>query len=134
MKDFYLKHTTNTTRCRVDSIAFRVDVNTMEHLSAAALQLNEIGRVAFQTSKPLFFDAYHDNKPTGAFVLIDPITNNTSAVGMIIAPLEEADLHSGEEMPVLDLARLGIGEEHYETIDKIVGELARQGLGVRVVR
>ena len=133
-KDFYLKHTTNTSRSRIDHIAYRVDVNTMEQSPAATLHLNEIGRVAFQTSKPLFFDAYKDNKPTGSFVLIDPITNNTSAVGMIIAPVEEAQLHTDAALPVLDLPRLGIAPEHYEAVCRAVRELERQGVGVRVVK
>ena len=55
-KSFYIKQTTNTTRARVDSIRYKVDVNTMEHSSVDKLQLNEIGRVVFTTGKELFFD------------------------------------------------------------------------------
>ena len=133
-KDFYLKHTTNTSRSRIDKVVYRVDVNTMEHSDAELLQLNEIGLVTFQTSKPLFFDAYKINKPTGSFVLIDPITNNTSAVGMIVRPLEENDIHLDSGQPVLDLPRLGIGPEHYDAIDRAVKELSRQGWGVKVIK
>ena len=133
-KAFYIKQTTNTSRCHVDHIEYRVDVNTMEHSEVPALQLNEIGRVVLTTAKELFFDAYADNKPTGSFILIDPITNNTSAVGMIIAPVEERDLHRADALPVLDLPKLGIAPEHYDAIDRAVGELARQGLAVKVVK
>ena len=133
-KAFYIKQTTNTSRCHVDHIEYRVDVNTMEHSEVPALQLNEIGRVVLTTAKELFFDAYADNKPTGSFILIDPITNNTSAVGMIIAPVEERDLHRADALPVLDLPRLGITPDHYDAIDRAVGELARQGLAVKVVK
>ena len=133
-KAFYIKQTTNTSRCHVDHIEYRVDVNTMEHSEVPALQLNEIGRVVLTTAKELFFDAYADNKPTGSFILIDPITNNTSAVGMIIAPVEERDLHRADALPVLDLPRLGIAPDHYDAIDRAVGELARQGLAVKVVK
>lgn len=45
------------------------------------MQLNQIARVTFTTAKPLFFDSYQKNKACGSFILIDPITNNTSAVG-----------------------------------------------------
>ncbi|MBR3284233.1 MAG: sulfate adenylyltransferase subunit CysN, partial [Alloprevotella sp.] len=127
-------HTTNTSRSRIDGVEYRVDVNTMEHKDADLLRLNEIGLARFQTSKPLFFDAYKQNKPTGSFVLIDPITNNTSAVGMILRPLEENALHLDSNMPVLDLPRLGIGKEHYEAIDRAVKELERQGWGIKVVK
>ncbi len=133
-KAFYIKQTTNTSRCHVDHIEYRVDVNTMEHSEVPALQLNEIGRVVLTTAKELFFDAYADNKPTGSFILIDPITNNTSAVGMIIAPVEERDLHRADALPVLDLPRLGIAPDHYDAIDRAVRELARQGLAVKVVK
>ncbi|MFI3321223.1 MAG: sulfate adenylyltransferase subunit CysN [Rikenellaceae bacterium] len=81
---FYLKHTTQMTRARIDGIDYKVDVNSMEHSSASFLKLNEIGKVRFTTNKPLLFDAYRENKNCGSFILIDPITNNTSAVGMII--------------------------------------------------
>ena len=52
-------------------------------------QLNQIARVVLTTAKELFFDPYQKNKATGAFILIDPITNNTSAVGMIIDRVED---------------------------------------------
>ena len=86
------------------------------------------------TSKELFFDAYKDNKPTGAFILIDPITNNSSCVGMILGPVAEEKLHSDDALPTLDLPKLGIAPEHYEAIDKAVKELSRQGIEVRVRR
>ncbi len=133
-KSFYLKQTTNTSRCRVDHIKFKVDVNTLERSATDAFVLNEIGRVVITTSKELFFDPYKDNKPTGSFILIDPITNNTSAVGMIIAPVEERDLHVQDSLPTLNLPALGIAPEHYEVIDRAVAELSRQGIAVKVVR
>ena len=133
-KAFYIKQTTNTSRCHVDHIEYKVDVNTMEHSEVKTLQLNEIARIVLTTSKELFFDAYADNKPTGSFILIDPITNNTSAVGMILAPVEERDLHRADALPVLDLPRLGIAPDHYDAIDRAVRELARQGLAVKVVK
>lgn len=131
-KSFYLKHTTNTTRCRIDHIRHKVDVNTLEQSQVDRLELNEIGRAVFVTSKELFFDAYKENKPTGAFIVIDPITNNTSAVGMIIGPVEERDLHSGDALPTLDLPALGITPEHYEAIDRAVSALEKQGLAIIV--
>lgn len=132
-KQFFLKHNTNTTRATIDAIQYRVDVNTMEHLPAADFRLNEIGSVHITTAKTLFFDAYADNKATGAFILIDPITNNTSAVGMIVRPLESADINHAD-LPTLDLPRLGIAPEHYEAVEKAVKELSRQGLEVKVIK
>ena len=87
-EQFFIKHTTNLTRAKIDKIRYKVNVNTLEQSAADALELNEIARVIFTTGKPLFFDPYSKNKNTGAFILIDPITNNTSAVGMIIDRVE----------------------------------------------
>ena len=132
-KQFFLKHNTNTTRATIDEVMYRVDVNTMEQLSGEDFKLTEIGCVRITTAKTLFFDAYKQNKATGAFILIDPITNNTSAVGMITRPLEMEDINKAD-VPMLDLKKLGIGEECYEAIEKAVKELSRQGLEVKVVK
>ena len=132
-KSFYLKQTTNTTRCRIDHIKHKVNVNTMERSETDRLILNEIGQAVIATSKELFYDAYHHNKATGAFVLIDPITNNTAAVGMILSPVEETSLHTIDSIPTIDLAKLGIAPEHHEAIRQAVKELERQGLAVRVI-
>lgn len=133
-KSFYLKHNTNTTRCRIDHFAYKVDVNTLEHSSIDHLELNEIGRATLVTSKELFYDAYAKNKATGAFILIDPITNNTSCVGMIIGPVKESDLHTDDALPTLNLPKLGIAPEHYDAIDRAVKDLLRQGIEVKVVK
>ena len=132
-KQFFLKHNTNTTRATISEICYRVDVNTMEQLPGTDFKLNEIGCVCITTAKTLFFDAYSRNKATGAFILIDPITNNTSAVGMIIRPLEMDDINKAD-VPTLDLNKIGIGEEHYEAIEKAVKELSRQGLEIKVIK
>ena len=140
-KSFFLKHTTNTSRTRIDSIEYKVDINTMEHLSVengrlakedVPMQLNQIAKVVLTSSKELFFDSYSDNKATGAFILIDPITNNTSAVGMIINQVADKDMHNQMVLPVLDLPKLGIAPEHYEAIEKAVKELSRQGIDIEI--
>ena len=128
-KQFFLKVNTNTTRATISAIDYRIDVNTMEHLEGKDFKLNEIGQVQITTAKTLFFDAYKQNRATGAFILIDPITNNTCAVGMIEKQLDEADLLE-EELPTLDLPKLGIAPEHYEAIEKAVKELSKQGLEI----
>ena len=131
-KQFFLKHNTNTTRATIDEVCYRVDVNTMEQLPGEDFKLNEIGAVRITTAKTLFFDSYKRNKATGAFILIDPITNNTSAVGMIIRPLEVDDVNKAD-VPTLDLKKLGIAPECYPAIMKAVKELGRQGLEIKVV-
>ena len=142
-KSFFIKQTTNLSRTRIDTIKYKVDVNTMEHLSlengqltkeTLPLQLNQIARVVLTTAKELFFDPYKKNKSCGSFILIDPITNNTSAVGMIIDRVEMKDMSDTEDVPVLDMTKLGIAPEHYEAVEKAVKELERQGLAVRLIK
>jgi len=89
---FLIKHNTNNTKARIDKIEYLVDVNTLEHYQKNHFELNEIGRVVMTTVKPLFFDAYKKNRHTGSFILIDPLTHNTVAVGMIIDKISSGDL------------------------------------------
>lgn len=83
-RPYFIKHTTRTTRVRIDEVRYRVDVNTLKRQPAQPLALNEIGRVVFTSVAPLMFDAYQRNRATGGFILIDPETNATAAAGMII--------------------------------------------------
>ena len=132
-KQFFIKQTTNTTRARIDNIKYRVDVNTMERSNVELLKLNEIGRVVFTTGKELFFDPYHTNKQTGAFILIDPITNNTSAVGMIIGKVDAGELVGDDAIATIDLKALGIDESHCAAIEKVCDQLKRQGLTIKII-
>ena len=142
-KSYFIKQTTNLSRTRIDSIKYKVDVNTMDHLSlengrltkeTVPMQLNQIARVVLTTAKELFFDPYQKNKSCGSFILIDPITNNTSAVGMIIDRVEQKDMSGKEDAPVLDLPKLGISAEHYDAIEKAVKDLGRQGFTVNIIK
>ena len=82
-KTYLFKHTTQTVTGQVDSLKYRVDVNTLHRTPAPDLQLNEIGRCAVTLSQPIFFDAYRRNRGTGAFIIIDRMSNTTVGAGMI---------------------------------------------------
>lgn len=130
-KSFFLKQTTNTTRAHVRRVEYKVNVNTMERSAAEALSLNEIGLVDISTTSPLIYDAYSDNRATGAFILIDPISNFTSAVGMIVGPDETAE--SRHDLPrtlTVNLSQLGIGAEHYDAVERACRFLREQGVDV----
>ncbi len=133
-KQFYIKHTTNTTRARIDGIKYKVNVNTMEQSEVDHLVLNEIGRVVFSTGKELFFDPYKKNKQTGAFILIDPITNNTSAVGMIIDKVEANQQLNDNGVITLNLPELGISPEHYDAVERVCKEIEKNGVELRVIK
>ena len=78
-----LKHTTRATQARVSAIAGAVDIETLGVTDASSLALNDIGIVTIQTADALVVDQYSQNRVTGSFVLIDPVTNATVAAGMI---------------------------------------------------
>lgn len=115
---FFIKHANNNTKARVDKIQYKIDVNTLQKSEVDHFELNEIGRVVLTTNKPLFFDAYKKNKSTGSFVLIDPVTNNTCAVGMIIDKLSADDLPSRISAQDYEKIRKGRGLISTETYRK----------------
>jgi hypothetical protein len=90
-------------RAKALKIHYRVNVNTLVHESASTLQMNDIAYVEFETVSPLFFDPYTQNRITGSFILIDPISNATLGAGMIRADL-------ADQTEVADNA--GIAQEH----------------------
>jgi bifunctional enzyme CysN/CysC len=62
---------------------YKVNVNTLEHLAAKTLHLNEIGVCNLNVDQPIVFDPYAVNRDTGGFILIDRMTNNTIGAGLI---------------------------------------------------
>jgi sulfate adenylyltransferase subunit 1 (EFTu-like GTPase family) len=80
-----IKHTTRWGRVVLDEVVSRLDVDTLEHVPADTLELNDIGRVRLRLSTPLMVDAYAENRTTGAFVLVGEATNDTVAAGMVVS-------------------------------------------------
>ena len=84
-KKYSIKHTTRAARIMVKEVNYRLDINTLHRdEEATELSLNEIGRISFRSTVPLFVDEYRRNRETGSFVLIDETTNATVAAGMIL--------------------------------------------------
>ena len=83
-KQYLFKQTTKTVPGVIKTLQYEVDVNTMHSQPAPSLALNQIGRVNIELSQPIAFDRYRSNKSTGAFIVIDRITNSTVAAGMIL--------------------------------------------------
>jgi len=82
-RTYLAKHTTRSVRATVKAIRYRVDVNSLEHMQADHLSMNEIAQVELETNVPLFFDAYAENRTMGSLILIDGLTNATVGAGMI---------------------------------------------------
>ncbi len=80
-----IKHSTRTVGAMVTDLQYKVDVNTLHRRKEVSqLDLNEIGRAAVTVNRPIAFDPYEKNRSTGAFIIIDSITNNTVGAGMIL--------------------------------------------------
>ncbi len=88
-RQYILKLATRSVSGSVAMIHHRIDVNTLEHHDAQALQLNEIGSCTISVNAPVVFDAYKTNKGTGAFIIIDRLTNGTVGAGMITGVCDE---------------------------------------------
>ena len=73
------------------AIEHQIDVNTLVENQVEALQLNEIGVCAFSLNKPVVFDRYQQNRSTGAFIIIDRLTNVTIGAGMISEAVDSGD-------------------------------------------
>jgi sulfate adenylyltransferase large subunit len=82
-KTYLLKHTSQTVKANIRSIQHRVNIQTLEPEQAATLELNSIGVVEVETTRPLFLDTYADQRTTGSFILIDPASHATVAAGMV---------------------------------------------------
>ena len=96
-KEYLFRHGSGWRKAFVKEITAQIDVNTRERLPAAKLGLNAIAEVVVETTTPLAFDPYARNRATGRFILVDPISNQTAAAGMIIAavaPTRRAVYHT----------------------------------------
>ena len=83
-KKYIVKHTTRQVRGFVTELRYRIDVDSLHRdETATELQLNEIGRCIIRTQKPIYCDDYRQNRSMGSFILIDELTNQTVAAGMI---------------------------------------------------
>ena len=97
-KPYRIKQATRHTNASVTSIVNRIDVNTLETHDAKQLAMNDIALVEIEASRPLTFDAYTTNRYTGSFILIDRLTGNTVAAGMIERAIESKS--TGDSGPV----------------------------------
>ena len=92
-KAYLFKHTTKYVHGSIKTLRHQIDVNSLHRREAPTLGLNEIGRCEVSLNQPLAFDGYKRNRSTGAFIVIDRITNVTVGAGMIVdrRPGDSAD-------------------------------------------
>lgn len=90
-REYLFKFASNTTSGQVGNIDYRIDVNTQEHSPAEELSLNDIAKIDISLTKPVVIDPYPQNRATGAFIVIDRLTNITIGAGMVIDRLESQE-------------------------------------------
>lgn len=82
-KEYLIKHTTNTVKGKFTEVVYKFDPEDIHRKPAKFLSLNDIGKATIELKSPIFADIYSENKITGSFIVIDPLTNQTAAAGMI---------------------------------------------------
>ena len=114
----------------IQSIEHLIDVNTLEKKAATQLELNSIGLCTVHFNQTVAFDSYRDNKATGAFIIIDRMTNVTVGAGMIEAAAED---HTSSWEPVSEAEKAARLEHQVPQIILCKGE-ASDILGQAVER
>jgi bifunctional enzyme CysN/CysC len=89
-RQYLVKIGTRLVPASVTELKHKVDVNTLDHMAAKTLALNEVGYCNVSAGQPIAFDPYTENRDTGGFILIDRFTNATVAAGMIDFGLRRA--------------------------------------------
>jgi bifunctional enzyme CysN/CysC len=89
-RQYDIKLNTRSLAATPELIHHRICVNTLEHQHAEQLDLNEIALVRWRLSQPAAFDSYQNNPATGAFVVVDRISNLTVGAGMIVRPVTDS--------------------------------------------
>jgi bifunctional enzyme CysN/CysC len=82
-RSYLMKLATKVVTATVNPLKHRVNVNTLEHMAAERLELNDIGVVELELDQSVVFEDYAKSRELGGFILIDRITNNTVAAGML---------------------------------------------------
>jgi bifunctional enzyme CysN/CysC len=104
-RSYLMRIGTKFVPARVTTLKHKIDVNTLDHIAAKTLSLNEIGLCNVATAMPVAFDPYAENRDTGAFVLIDRFTNSTAGAGMISFGLRRATNVHRQSLSVDKLVR-----------------------------
>ena len=89
-RSYAVRFATAAGSAQITELTHRLDMDTLQPLSAKKLEMNQIGRCKLSLDREFAFDPYSENRKTGAFVLIDKFSNATAGAGMIDFPLRRA--------------------------------------------
>ncbi len=131
-RNYLIKHTTQTLPATLSGIRYKMDVNTLRKQpgETTTLDLNEIARVHITLHRDIAFDAYTTNRGTGAFILIDRLTNETLAAGMIIdrGVAEDAPRHEPKSQNITRTHSRVSGEQRKSLFNQTPATLWLTGL------
>jgi bifunctional enzyme CysN/CysC len=131
-KSYFIKHTSQLIRMQVSAVQHRVDLKSLDSVPADTLALNEIGRLTITCHRPIYFDGYAQNRTTGAFVIVDSLSNATVGAGMIIGDDDGQDLDAAmKEVRAgsgLALHTLVSGRERRERLGQVGAAVWLSGL------
>lgn len=128
-KLYYIKQGTHTTRARVSGISYLLDINSGEKSNCNSITINNIAAVDILCSAPLVCDSYSSNRQTGSFIIIDPMTNYTSAAGIILGA-EMADTECSCTIDI-SLSKHGIDEQNMELLNRFC-KVVESKIGVTI--
>ncbi len=111
-RSYILRTENDQTPATVSELKYRVNIGNFAHEAASSLSMNEIGRCNVSLQTPIAFDAYAENRATGAFILIDRTTNRTIAAGMIVHGLRRATNIHWQALDVDRSARAALKNQH----------------------
>jgi bifunctional enzyme CysN/CysC len=107
-RPYWMKIGTKVVTATITEPKYKVNVNTLEHLAAKKLDLNEIGVCNLSLDQPIAFDPYTENRDTGGFILIDRLTNSTVGAGMMHFALRRSQNIHWQALDVNKAARAGL--------------------------
>ena len=89
-RTYSMKIGSNTVAATITPLKYQININTLEHVAAETLELNQIGVCELELDQPIAFDPYSENRDMGGFILIDRLTNHTVGGGMLRFALRRA--------------------------------------------
>jgi bifunctional enzyme CysN/CysC len=90
-RTYLMKIGARTVSATVTPLKYRINVNSLEHVAAEKLELNDIGVAEIELDQPIAFQPYKENRELGGFILIDRLTNNTVGAGLLHFSLRRAE-------------------------------------------
>ncbi len=125
---YWIKQASSLVTGSFTSVDQGLDINTLETISVTTLNLNDIGEVTLNLSRPLVFENYEKNRQAGAFIIIDRLTNATMGAGMVSSVLDNTILDENATMPMDQFLTSLIDERSSESekADKIISYLQQR--------